>query len=144
MDMYKCKKKLGVLWLLGGGIIFLILFGQSIFGQYSDQIIEAWQWFLPTVMPTLSLIVSAWVADARGTTVKNKPINTHIYNWTRGLSVFYLSIVLLSILSQPFVQMSPVKWLNLSNLWLGPLQSLVIAATGIFFIKTDIQPRKKS
>ena len=135
IEMTKCKKGLGILWLSGAGIIFVILLGQSIFGHYGKRTNEAWHWFLPTVMPTLSLIVSAWVIDARGKAVKQKPISKFIYKGTWGLSTFYLIVVLLSILAQPFILMSPVEWLNQSDLWLGPLQGLVIAATGIFFLK---------
>ena len=133
--MTKCKKRLGILWLSGAGIIFVILLGQSIFGHYGERTNEAWQWFLPTVIPTLSLIVSAWVIDARGEAVKQKPISKFIYKRTWVLSAFYLFVVLLSILAQPFILISPVEWLNQSNFWLSPLQGLVIAATGIFFLK---------
>jgi len=135
IEMTKCKKGLGILWLSGAGIMFIILLGQTIFGLYGERTNEAWHWFLPAVIPTLSLIVSAWVIDARGKAVEQKPVSKFIYKGTYGLSAFYLFVVLLSISAHPFILMSPVEWLNQSDLWLGPLQGLVITATGIFFLK---------
>ena len=135
IEMAKCKKGLGILWLLGASIIFFLLLIQTIGGHYGEQTNEAWHWFLPTVMPTLSLIISAWVIDARGQAVKQKPIRKYIYRGTQGLATFYIFVVLSSILAQPFTLMSPVEWLNQTDLWLGPLQGLVIMATSIFFQK---------
>jgi hypothetical protein len=135
IEMARCKKGLGKLWLFGGGFIFLILLGQTIFGHYEEQAEEAWHWFLPTVIPTLSLIVSAWVIEAKGKAVEQKPVSKRIYRGTWGLSAFYLFVILLSIIAQPYVSMLAVEWLNQSNLWLGPLQGLVVTATGIFFLK---------
>jgi len=135
IEMTRCKKGLGKLWLCGAGTIFIILLVQTILGHYGDQTNKAWHWFLPTVMPTLSLIVCIWIMDAKGKTVKQKPVNKFIYKGTLGLSAFYLFIVLSSIIAQPFILLSPVEWLNQSDLWLGPLQGLVAGAMGIFFVK---------
>jgi hypothetical protein len=51
-----------------------------------------------------------------------------------GLSLFYLLLVALSILLQPLLaETSPLTLMQRSNLWLGPLQGLCVAALGFFF-----------
>jgi hypothetical protein len=61
-----------------------------------------------------------------------------------GLSAFYLFAIFASVLSQPFVGLdegedpieSRLALLELSNIWLAPMQALVVASIGVlFFLK---------
>jgi hypothetical protein len=130
--------RLAIIWFAGGGLLFLILVGQSLTGYYEPRTEDAWGWFLPTVMPTLSLIVAALVADYRkhavsGQDAPKQPVGP-LFWLGAGLSVFYLLLVALSILLQPLLQeTSPLTLMQRSNLWLGPLQGLCVAVLGFFF-----------
>lgn len=126
------------IWFLGGGLLFVILAGQSLTGYYEPRTEDAWGWFLPTVMPTLSLIVGALVADYRKAAAEGrdspKPSAGPIFWLGALLSVFYLIAVSAAVLLQPLLQeSSPLVLMQRSNLWLGPLQGLCIAAIGFFF-----------
>jgi hypothetical protein len=127
--------RLAIIWLAGGGFLFVILVGQSLTGYYEPRTEDAWGWFLPTVMPTLSLIVGALVADYRKAAVAGQEQQAGPLFWLgAGLSVFYLLLVALSILLQPLLaETSPLTLMQRSNLWLGPLQGLCVAALGFFF-----------
>jgi hypothetical protein len=95
---------------------------------------EAWAWLLPGILPTLSLIIGVLVMDALGMSVRAATVDGFMFWAAFGLSVFYLVIVALPILLQPFSAIEPLWMLRQSNLWLGPMQGLVGAAPAAFFI----------
>lgn len=132
-----CKKRLTIVWFIGAGIIFAIVLLQSIFGRYADDAADAWGWFLPTVMPALSLIIGVLVADSLRGTVRDRMIDPFMFRLTFSLSIAYFIIVLATILLQPFAPGPPLALLNMSNLWLAPLQGLVIGALGAFFVRAE-------
>lgn len=130
-----CKKRLTILWLVGAAIIFLIMLFQTFFKHYSDAV-EAWGWFLPTVLPTLSLMVGVLVTDELEKRPAEKRIDSFIFNLSFFLSIFYFMVVLLTLLMQPYIKKLPLEILKQSNLWLAPIQGLVAASLGAFFVKT--------
>src|SRR3546814_12120112 len=65
MTVASSKWMLAAIWLVGAGGVFLLLVAQSLLGRSEPATHEVWGWFLPTVMPTLSLIVGVLVADRR-------------------------------------------------------------------------------
>jgi hypothetical protein len=132
------KKHLATLWFVGAGILFLVILLQSIFGSYENKISDAWQWFLPTILPTLSLMVSIFVLEILGKAAKIRKIDVFMYRLTFSLSLFYLVTVALTIFLAPFAAenagTAPTELMKQSNLWLGPFQGLVSASLGAFFI----------
>jgi hypothetical protein len=135
--MVRCKRRLATVWFVLGGVIFLLLVIQTVMGYYGQRATDAWGWFLPNVMPTLSLIVGVLVLDQMGGGVKTRTADAFLYRLALGLSCAYLLLILLSILIQPFAPLPPLELMQQSNLWLGPLQGLVAGALGAFFIKAD-------
>lgn len=138
MTMDSSKWVLAAIWLVGAGGVFLLLVVQSLLGHYEPATQEVWGWFLPTVMPTLSLIVGVLVADSRIARNSDKPVsgstNSLFFRLGAGMSVLYLLLVALSILIQPLLpQTSPLELMHRSSLWLGPLQGLTVATLGVFF-----------
>lgn len=137
VSVTKCKKRLAVAWFIGAGVIFLVILLQSIFGRYTERIADAWGWFLPTVMPTLSLMIGVLVADTFREFKQEKNIDPFMYKLALSLSVTYFLVALATIGLQPFSPVPPLKLLNMSHLWLGPLQGLVAGALGAFFVKVE-------
>jgi hypothetical protein len=149
MTLTKSKWMFASIWLGGAGLVFLILVVQSLVGRYGSQSEDAWAWYLPTVMPTLSLIIGVLASDfriaatatANSTTsttnadAKVLPVSARGLLWLGvGLSVFYLLLVAVTILAQPFLQgVSPIELMHRSNLWLGPLQGLTAGVLAAFF-----------
>ncbi len=60
----KSRRKLAAAWFIGSFLLLLILIFQTAFGKYGDNITEAWGWFLPIVMPTLSLMIAVFAYNA--------------------------------------------------------------------------------
>jgi len=128
------RVRLGATWLIGAGAIILIVVVQSLLGRFDDKTQEAWSWLLPTIMPTLGMIITVLgytaLDSAKGSTVVRKTF----FQVSLSLSVFYLLLVLLAILIQPFTGREPLELMRISNLWLGPVQALVASALGVLFV----------
>ncbi|NTV92777.1 MAG: hypothetical protein HGA72_05785 [Chlorobiaceae bacterium] len=135
-----CKKSLLVTWLTGAGLLAFVLIGQTMSGLYVDHASDAWGWFLPNVMPTLSLMIGAVVKDFSSGSDEKKMVDSFIYQLSLGLSVAYFVVMASSVLLQPSFCTdcdSPLDFLQQSNLWLGPMQGLVTGALGFFFVKAE-------
>jgi len=138
--MLQCKKRLAVLWLTGGGFLFLLFLLQSVFGYFAGcgmNARDAWGWLLPTIMPTLSLIVGVLAMEAATRNVDERRVDPFFFRLAIFLSLGYLLAVLLPLLLQPFSPRTPREIMDLANLWLGPLQGLTAATVGIFFTKGE-------
>ena len=123
---------------VGAGLCFVVLVGQSQVGIYDSDTAAVWSWFLPTVMPTLSLIVGALVADYRkvpaGASNVAKSAAGPVFWLGAALSAFYLLLLGTTIATASIqVEAAPLGLMQRSNLWLGPLQGLCVAALGFFF-----------
>jgi membrane protease YdiL (CAAX protease family) len=137
VPMERCQRNLAILWFVGGGILLILLVIQTMGNHYLDKDNEAWGWLLPNLLPTLSLIIGVLMADTFGRGSKGKQVDTFVYRLALAVSVVYLLLVLLPILAQPVVSYAPLDLLKRSNLWLGPLQGLVSATIGAFFVKAE-------
>jgi hypothetical protein len=148
----KARWGLAITWLPSCAVLFLIFVIQSIAGAYGTQAQRAWGWALPTFLPTLALMISVFAADAfRIADASIVYVRRSFYRLSLGLSIFYLLIVFLSVLAQPFIGTASnatdlatarLELLELSNIWLSPLQSLVVAAIGVlFFLKEERRRR---
>ena len=131
----RAQKRLAMLWFAGAGALFFLLLLQTFFGRYGDQTQQAWSWFLPTIMPSLSLIAGAVATDVMGRGDPNATVDPFPYRVAFLLSAAYLVIVSLTVLMSPFSPIPQIELMELSNLWLGPLQGLVGGVLGFFFVR---------
>jgi len=137
------RSRLAVVWLGGATIILLVLVLQSLLGHYCDKVQEVWGWLLPTLTPTLGLIVTVLGYTALDPKALEAVVRRSFFIMSLWLSVLYLILVLVVILIQPFVGADCVKAVELmrmSNLWLGPVQGLVASALGVLFVSKKQPP----
>ena len=85
-------------------------------------------------MPTLGMVVSVLGYTALDPTVSEAVVRKSFLSVAWWLSAFYLALILLTILIQPFTAAEPAQLMRLSNLWLGPVQGLVASALGVLFV----------
>ncbi len=137
ISIVTCRKRLALLWFTGSFVIFILLVAQSLFGKYGEEAEEVWSWFLPTIMPTLSLIAGVFVVDLTISKDLEKKVDRFIFRLAFGLSVVYILLVLSTLLVQPLTRFAPLELMKRSNLWLGPVQGLVAAVLGVFFVKSE-------
>jgi hypothetical protein len=140
MQMAVCKRWLAGVWFSLAAILFVTMIITTMVGAYQDVADGVWSWFLPSVMPTLSLMIAVLVADDQGTESLPRTADKFLFRLSLGLSIFYLLLLVLVICLQPFTKSfidTPLEGFKKSNLWLGPLQGLVAAALGAFFINRE-------
>lgn len=133
LPLSDCQRRLALLWLIVAVVLFSLLITQSVLGKYGGASEQAWAWFLPTVLPTLSLMVGALVSSARQQS-GGEMVDRFAYRVSFGLSVFYLGLVGAVPLVQPLTTRTPLELMALSNLWLGPIQGLVGLSLGLYFL----------
>ena len=134
VSLDKVRVTLAKLWFAGALSIALILIVQSLLGKYETDVQEVWGWVLPTLMPSLGMILAVLSYTALDQTLRAAAVRRSFYEISRWLSLVYLLIVLLTILIQPFASNRPVELMRMSNLWLGPLQGLIGSALGVLFV----------
>lgn len=150
IDLETARWGLARIWFPVAGLILLILIGQSFGGVYGGDLQRLWGWALPNFIPTLGLMLSVFAADALAPPgSSNFKVRVTFYKLAVGLSVFYLAVLTISILSPPLVNylrdptdaVEPIALLETSNFWLGPIQGLVVVSMGILFFLKEASPR---
>jgi hypothetical protein len=141
------RAKLAAVWLVGGGLSLVVVVLQSLLGHYGDKTQEAWGWLLPTLMPTLGMIVTVLGYTALEPKALEAVVNPVFFRIALSLSALYLFLVALTVLIQPFVVADgekpgekAIQLMRLSNLWLGPMQGLVASALGVLFVSKKDKP----
>ena len=114
------RHRLAFLWLGASGAFFLLLVVQSVMGHFENRSQEVWSWALPTIMPTLSLIVTVLGADALKSIDSHSTVRKSFLLLAFWLSAFYLALVISTLLIEPLTSMSVLDLVKLSNIWLGP------------------------
>ena len=131
-----CQWRLAYVWFSGAGAILAILVAQTVYGTYGGQVQKVWSWFMAAVLPTLTLMIGSLAYEARvepagaGATVDRR-----MYRLSQGLSILYLFLVFAAVIARAFpIAVSPVEFMEQSNLWLLPTQGFVSGALGAFFV----------
>lgn len=127
------KRHLATLWFIGSGALFFLVLVQTSLNVYGDKNGEVFTWLLPTIMPSLSLVVGALVLDWAKGQHAVPPLSSYLFQATFWLSAGYLASVLAVFLLRPLSTLEPIQILRQANIWLGPFQGLVSATMGAFF-----------
>jgi hypothetical protein len=135
LPIERARQGLAWLWLGGGGLIFLLLVAQSLAGKYEGEVQEVWGWALPTIIPTLSLILAVLGVGALEPSDGLLKVRSAFYTIAFWLSATYLTLILVTILVEPLTSDEPLALFKLSSFWLAPLQGLVSSAIGVLFTR---------
>ena len=127
------RNSLTVVWFVGAALSFILLAAQSILGKFENSLQDVWGWYTPTVFPTSALILGVIGATALQPGYDKRVVKTFFFKLSRALSAFYLLILLLTMLLAPFSPMQGMALFTVSNYWLSPIQSLVVAAITVLF-----------
>ena len=133
MDLLAGQRRLVLVWLIGSTPAVILLLVRT-FEPNADAIEKVWSWLLPSLMPTLSLVVGTYAATALAETSAQRTVDVLFFRVAVALSLAYLAIVTLAILLYPLSPPPATKTLERVGLVLGPVQGLVSACLGVFFI----------
>jgi cobalamin synthase len=128
----KARNNLTIVWFVGAALSFVLLAAQSILGKF-DSLQDVWGWYTPTVFPTSALMLGVIGATALQPGYDKRVVKTFFFKLSRALSAFYLLILLLTMLLEPFSRLQGMALFTVSNYWLSPIQSLVVAAITVLF-----------
>lgn len=127
------RNSLTVVWFVGAALSFILLAAQSIMGKFQNSLQDVWGWYTPTVFPTSALMLGVIGATALQAGYDKRVVKTFFFRLSRALCAFYLLILLLTMLLAPFSPMQGMELFTMSNYWLSPIQSLVVAAITVLF-----------
>lgn len=135
LPLEQCRNRLAWIWFAGSGFSFVILVLESILRKtLQGSLQELWSWFVPTVVPSLALMLGVIGADALVQPGEGRQVKAPFFKMARILSIGYLSILAITIVLEPFSAAgSPLGLFVISNYWLTPIQGLVVAAIGVLF-----------
>jgi len=134
IPLEQARNSLTIVWFVGAGLSFVLLAAQSIVGDvFKNSLQEVWGWYTPTVFPTSALILGVIGATALQPGYDKRVVKTFFFKLARALSAFYLLILLLTMLLAPFSKLQGMELFTVSNYWLAPIQSLVVAAITVLF-----------
>jgi hypothetical protein len=131
------RSRLAAVWGTGAGLAVLLVVVQSLLGRFGDRTQDAWGWLLPTIMPSLGMIVTVLGYTALDPLFSKLVVRKSFFVIAMVLSIGYLGLVTLTVLIGPFAAENGsqmVDLMNTSNLWLGPFQGLVASALGVLFV----------
>jgi hypothetical protein len=133
-QMNRPKIILTAVWWVWGLLLFLLLIALSqrsaLFG---DSVSAVWEWFLPHVLPTLSLVgVTAYATPPdKAQAEAPSPMPFFLALAASCVHLAALSLALLGTQSS----VAPLEHLRTANLWLAPLQALATSSLAVFFIR---------
>lgn len=127
------KRRLAALWFAGSGVLFFLVLIQTTLNHYGNKNVEVFTWLLPTVLPSLSLVIGTLLLDWLNGPHSVPPVSSFIFKLTFWLSAAYLLAVLCLFVLQPFSSLEQIQILQQSNIWLGPFQGVVAGGMGAFF-----------
>ena len=134
LSFEKCKKNLALLWFIASGLLFVLMLVQTFTDKHGETVNEVWSWLLGAVLPTLSLMVGAFVASF-GREEEDRKVGSFLYRLPFGLSLFYLLVVASVFLVQPGTGKPAIELMKQSAVYLTAFQGLVAAVLGVFFVK---------
>lgn len=135
LTMHTARKRLALVWFAGAGVCFVVLLFISFFSADADPT-GLWDWFLPAIVPNLSLIIGVLVYAHRQTQADTR-IDPFLYRLAYGLSLLYVLLLLLPLLFFPLTGKPLPELLNISRLWLAAVQGLATGVMGAFFVRQD-------
>jgi hypothetical protein len=144
MSVSTAQKRLAVAWLALAVPLLLVLFAQTLTDRpvFGSKIKAVWGWFLPMIVPTLSLIVGTVATQARQPQ-STETVDETAYRIALVLSVLYLLAVMATLVASA-TSRRPMEMLDDVALFLAALQALVGYALGAFFVskanaKSDVE-----
>lgn len=143
----QARNNLASLWLIAAVVIVIVVAAETMFGGIDQSHAQSvWEWLLPTLTPTVGIILSTLSRTAFQSSPSRAMVRKTYYRVAFWLSVFYLALILASIVFRQSIADDTAAWLSnlqTSNLWLAPIQGFVALVLGILFTSAKHHPEGK-
>jgi hypothetical protein len=138
MERRAAQQRIALVWVMGGCLLSVLLIAQLAMGKYGDKSKLVVEWFVPLVLPTVSLTLTAVVATVKGAARAIEPVDRFAFRMVWGLSLMYLLIVAgVMVFSGTGSATEAVESLSACNPIVAGVQGIVGVALGAFFVKTS-------
>jgi hypothetical protein len=98
---------------------------------FGDDTEKVWQWFLPNILPTLTMVgVAAYAGRQR---VGRLPLTVFIF--AIATSLLYLFVLTATMIVGSLFEAQPLEFMRRSSLWLAPLQAFASSSLAYYFVK---------
>lgn len=136
IDVATARRRLAAVWLIPGGLFYALLAAGSIADRYAAATSDVWSWAVPTLMPTLSLVIGVLVLKGKSPSTR-KTVDRFAYILALGASLLYLGLVLATLLAPIAIGLPILSVLERSNLWLAPFQGIATGCLGAFYARQE-------
>lgn len=137
ISMLKCQTRLMLVWVIGCVLLLLVAWLQIINGHYGENGTDVWQWLLPSISPTLSLVVGVWTHKVLIKRKDTQKVSKGLYRIVFFASIVYLGFIGAIFAIQPMVARPPLDVIRNSTILTAALQSVMCAFIGIFFTQSS-------
>jgi hypothetical protein len=134
MTIGRARSLLSLFWGITTFPLFVVFIIQDIQVKYGADWDTPWTWFLPLVMPVLSLIVGVWVIGERFNSTEKLHSPTSFYG-AIFVSFIYITLLYLVVCSAPFSNLTIEAIFRSSGWYLGVIQGLLILVLHKFLIE---------
>ena len=134
MKVGRARAALTLLWGAGSSPVFITIVYMTVMDRFGTAWETPWTWISPLLFPILGLIIMAVTAGKSANDDKEVK-SSHVFWFTLILSMTYLATIYVIIFMQPFSKLPLERSMQISGWYLGPLQGLVTAALGKFFVE---------
>jgi hypothetical protein len=138
VELARSRNILAMVWCAGAFLLIAVLAIQTLADKYDDAK-TAWSWLLPTVMPTLGVVISGSAAEALLPERSSQQVSRFFFSLALAVSAFYLLMVI-AVLASASAADKAASALRDSDIFLGPLQGVVGVSLGVFFTMSHVQP----
>lgn len=132
IDFHAARDRLGLLWLSFFVLLFLLFVLQTFGQRFGSREEQAWAWFLPSILPTVSLILAVYAREAFDRRSRRR-IRKGPFYIAFAVSLLYLLILAAVIVVPAFWGRPFFEFIGATAYFLGPLQGLAAGILGVFF-----------
>lgn len=134
LKMKTAKAMFGGLWIIGGGVLIVLLTAQTFSGLYGDNLKDVFDWCVPHVLPTVTLMLAVFIYDAKNpsTEKSDKEIGGLFFGVTMLFTGLYLMILIGAFLFAVYVD-NRIEFYKQTSIPLGIIQGIITPLTAFFF-----------
>ncbi len=126
-----CQRRLALAWYTLSACVIGLIAVQIQTGVGDSA---SWTWLSPHIIPSLSLITGAVIA-AETRADEQKRVSPFLFRLGMAFSILYL-LAILAVIVGATNSHSRIDALKRSDLYLGPVQGIVVALLGVFYVST--------
>ena len=132
--MARCKIILGGIWVVFFLGLFTLLLLQVDGNKYGGNAGTVWSWFLPMILPTVSLIIGVFLLDVQNSSIQEAKVNAVVFYLAAGGSIIYLIFLSWIFLGEPYANKNVFSAMKDYGMPISVLQGIVNSFVGVFFM----------